>query len=563
MNGFNVYATRDSVHTLLDTLYDIAVIGGGITGAGVARDAALRGFRTILLERGDIGYGTSSRSSRLVHGGLRYLKQFRFGLVRESVRERWLMMKLAPHLVRPMPFLFPVYRGDKPSLALVNAATLIYSLLSSFQTPGPRAQLGPHDALCVQPLLRREGLKGAARYFDCATNDARLVLEVAMDAFEVGARIMPHTTVTSAHQEGRELLLHARTFDGADLTIRTRVAVVAAGPWVDEVLAVVQPGTKRWLRPTRGVHLVFRSDRLPLSCAVVMNSHSGDGRLLFAVPWGKFSYVGTTDTDYPHPDSEPPVRREDAEYLIKATNRYFPSAALGLEDVVSVWAGVRPLVAADDEGDPKTQPNPSDLSREEKYEVLNKALVVVAGGKLTTWRAMARRTVDICAKLLERVHGVTGARCTTATRPLPGAIRFPGHEELTARLTRDFPQLPKNWLGHLASTYGSRAYLVARLAAADRSLLDEIPGCAPFRMAELHYSIANEHVVRHDDFLIRRTRLHFTAADHGKSAVSAISSALVTLGILTKDEAASSAAEYIALCDNWRPALLKQVTKKS
>jgi len=540
-------------------VHDLVVVGGGITGVGVARDAALRGLKVVLLERGDIACGTSSRSSKLIHGGLRYLEHLHLGLVRESVTERWRLMQAAPHLVRPLPFLFPGYKGEKPALAVVKAGTLAYSILSSFRAPGPRAGLGPAETTERLPLLDSHGLRGAAQYYDCSTDDSRLTLEAALDACEAGARLFTRANVVSVARQRSTLVFEAEDLTlgppATRLNIEARAAVIAAGPWTDKVLSCCCPGTVPWLRPTKGVHLVVPTERLPLSCAVVMKSVAGDRRNTFAVPWGSFSYIGTTDTDFPNPDVEPDVTAADADYMLAIANRYFPRAALTRDDIVSVWAGVRPLVAPHDEVDPTTAPDPSDVSREEKIEVFDDAFVVVAGGKLTTWRLMAERATDAACKLLERKHSVRSSRCATATRQLPGAAGFTGEQDLANRLRLEFPRLPADWLEHLARTFGTRAARIARLASAERSLLEPLPVSGPYRMAELHYCILNEHVCSPEDFLVRRTPIHFVASDQGRAAVPVVQAALLSHQVASPERISASCTGYLSRLDSWRKSL--------
>jgi len=523
--------------------YDLAVIGGGITGAGVARDAASRGLSVVLLERGDIATGTSSRSSRLVHGGLRYLEHFKFGLVHESVTERWKLMKQAPHLVWPMPFLYPVYKGERPGLMTLSAGTLLYSMLCAFRTPGPRKVHSARQVLELEAELRGNNLRGAVEYYDCATNDARLTLETALDAAALGAELFPYAEAVSFVDDGEVTTIEVRDLLlDASWPVSARTVVIAAGPWTDLVLERAVPGTPRWLRPTKGVHLVFAAERLPVTRAVVMKTR-GDQRMAFAIPWGKVTYVGTTDTEFSDPDAPLTVTREDARYLLDATNDYFPNVSLSLDDIVNAWAGIRPLIGPEDESDVEPV-DLSDISREEKLEVYRDRFVVVAGGKLTTYQVMARHVVDRVAKLLASRASISVSGSSASSRPLPGGIGIGSVPALAAQLRASNPGLPGEWLDHLASRYGTRAHQVVELATADSSLLVPLPNCGPVRLAEVNFAVLHEHMCRPDDFLLRRTTIHLTSPDQGAAAVELVCDALTRLGIVAPDDARRMRDEY-------------------
>lgn len=536
--------------------YDIAIIGGGITGCGAARDAALRGLKVILFERGDIASGTSSRSSRLIHGGLRYLEHYRFGLVHESVAQRWELMRVAPHLVRPLEFYFPVYKGEKPALWMMNLGTWLYSLLSAFRTPGPRTSANAAATIRAIPGLRPDGLLGAAAYFDCSTNDARLTLETAREAAELGATILPYSIVKACRDDDKGLAL---TIDdlltGGDFAIRAKTAIVAAGPWTDPILELACPGTVKWLRPTKGVHLVFRSDRLPIAASVVMKSIQDDGRVTFAIPWGTHTYVGTTDTDHPDPEAAPCVTAADVRYMLDITNHYFPHAHLESADVCSVWAGLRPLVAPHDEVDPEEPVDPSDVSREEKYETYRERYVAVAGGKLTTYRVMARHVVDRCARLLSRHWGMNVTRSTIKNRPLLGGVGIRDIDAFASRLADEHPDMPADWVRRVGHRYGARAPEVLSLAAADPALLAPLPGYERVKLAELHHAIINEHACTIEDFLVRRTYTYFKADDQGYAAAGDVADALASLNVVTREEADLQLARYRAHLSDWKNCL--------
>ncbi len=537
---------------LEDHPVDIAIIGGGIVGAGVAREAALRGYSVALFEREDLASGTSSRSSRLIHGGLRYLEHGRLGLVHESVSERWRLLRLAPHLVAPLPFLFPVYRGERPGLGTMRLGTWVYSMLAAFRTPGPRQSYDAPELARTEPQLRTADAVGAAGYFDCATNDARLTLETALDAAAAGAAICPRALVRSVRNDGDGALLEVEDlFAGDRHEIRARVVVVAAGPWTDRVLASARPGMTGWLRPTKGVHLVVPAEKLPIRNAVVMRSVHNDHRITFAIPWLSHTYVGTTDTDFPDPDAPLTVTPADVRYMLDIANHYFPGAALSPDDVTSVWAGLRPLVAPHDEV-AEGQANPSDLSREEKLETYDGRFVVVAGGKLTTYRVMAEHVVRAAARLLQAQGVPVRPGGVTADRPLPGAQGLDHVEALATRLVEANSAFDRSWVRYLALRYGVRARLVLDIARSDPALAEPLPGCNRLRLAEVHHHVLNELATSIEDILVRRTYVHYRTADQGSAAAEAVADCLVKLEAASTEQARAMVQSYRDSLKSWR-----------
>ena len=384
------------------TQFDLLVVGGGITGAGIARDAALRGLQVALVERSDLARGTSSASSKLIHGGLRYLEQYEFALVRESVRERALLTKNAPHLARPLPFLFPVYEQSGVKPWEIRAGMWLYDVLALFGNYRNHKILSRNQTRRMAPLLDFNGLRTCAHYYDCLTDDGRLTAETALDARARGAVVATYCeaiefTVDSA---GRTTGAWVKDrLDEASLTgegretpripVRAKVTVVAAGPWTDSVLAgkIQRP----LLRPTKGSHVVLDRERLPIDQAVVIKSRL-DGRVLFAIPWAQRTVLGTTDTDACEPPDAVEASSEDVDYLLGSANAYFPSLHAQPKDVISTWSGLRPLMAAGEGLDP------SEVSREHAIVNVDPGLLAIAGGKLTTYRLMAEQAVDQALK---------------------------------------------------------------------------------------------------------------------------------------------------------------------
>jgi glycerol-3-phosphate dehydrogenase len=385
---------------LSDAVLDMLVIGGGIVGAGVARDAAMRGLRVGLVEKSDFASGTSSRSSRLLHGGLRYLAQGRLGLVREASVEKVTIHRIAAHLATPLPFIFPTYSGTDWKLWKLRIGVKLYDWLCSGRNLGKSTSMDTDEVLGMLPSLKADGLTGAVRYFDGLTNDARLVLDTLRSAEAHGAMLSNYAALESARRDGD--LWHCRIQDHQayrEIEVVARSIVNAAGAW-----APTFPASDVRLRVTKGVHLVIDRDRLPSPDAVVMTEGK---RILFAIPWGQRMILGTTDTDYDGPLDTPTCDAEDVRYVLDVVNANFPSASIGEADVISAWAGLRPLVA-------NANGSPSDISRRHEIRMAQPGWFDVTGGKLTTYRLMAEQTVDEVAAYIGKRIG----SCTTAEEPL-------------------------------------------------------------------------------------------------------------------------------------------------
>jgi len=475
--------------------FDLLIVGGGINGAGLARDAVLRGLKVALVDRGDFAESTSSRSSKLVHGGLRYLETYEFGLVRESTAERAVQMKLAPHLVEPIPFWFPIYRKHKHGVFFMDLGLWLYDTLALFRVPKVHRAYEPQFVEAKIPDLRRDGLTGALWYFDCATDDARLTLENVLDAADLGA-------VTLNHAEAVDLLRSGDRVEGAvildrlsDQTVEVRAKVVVStlGPFTDGffektgLIGSDGPIRRRLLRPTRGSHCVFPSDRLPVPGAVVMLSPRDD-RPVFAIPWGDRTYVGTTEMDHDGPMDQVFCTSEEVEYLFEALSFYFPELGLRAADVVGTWSGLRPLV------DEPEVASASKVSRE--HEVLDVApgLIALFGGKLTTYRLMVAQVMDRVGEVLGRDLGP----CPTRHRLLPGAVGFCEPEALARRIEAD-KGAKSDVARHLVSVYGSLATEVAARS------VERIGTTRPVAWGQVDYAVEAEMAQTLEDVLIRRT----------------------------------------------------------
>lgn len=390
------------------------MIGGGITGAGVARDAARRGLSVALIEAGDFASGTSSRSSRLIHGGVRYLEHGYFHLVFEASRERRRLLALAPHLVRPLHFTWPIYKRSRLPRWKLGAGLMLYDVLAMFRNVGRHERLNADQVHEAEPALDTTALSGGAAYWDAATDDARLTLANVLDAAAHNAVVLNHASVTSltfaaAKGPANGAVVHD-ALGGHDVTVRARLVVNATGPWTDEIARLESSGGVSAVRGTKGVHIAVPAARVANVGAVTMLSPD-DGRVMFTLPsTNGLTIIGTTDTASDEHPSQVRASAFDVRYLLNACNRFFPAAKLTEDDVVAAWAGIRPLVAKKNTGDP------SSASREHSIVFSDRGVLTVTGGKLTTFRAMAESIVDQAVKKL----GVTAKACDTMTVPLPG-----------------------------------------------------------------------------------------------------------------------------------------------
>ena len=499
---------------LVDTPWDVLIIGGGITGAGIARDAAMRGFRTALIDKGDFGHGTSSHSSRLVHGGVRYLETYQFGLVIESSHERRVLMKIAPHLVRPLGFLFPLYRGGRVPAWQLRAGMWLYDLLAAFRNVKRHRWLSAKKVRSVEPGVRDKGLKGAAFYYDAQVDDARLVIATIRGAARAGALAANYVEATALLKpDGRIRGAAIRdVLTGETANVRASVVVNATGPWSDGIRRLDDPGAKATLRPTKGAHVFVPRRRMSNEHAVTLFSPI-DGRVMFVLPWGELSYIGTTDTDADSSPDDLRVTSADVTYLLRSANAAFPTARLTTNDVISGWAGLRPLLRQDER-------NPSQVSREHFIEESAQGLVSIVGGKLTTYRLMARDVVDRVAKRLHKLDGRPVApQAPTGAEPLPGGETTDLDVLIEAARARGAPEATAR---HLVRSYGSEAAAVLNLVDRDRALGQAIVPGRPEIWAEVDYAVEREMALRLQDVLIRRLHLFYETRDQGQAVAGAV-----------------------------------------
>lgn len=391
MVNFSVKHRQNLLEHLQNNSYDILIIGGGITGAGIALDAASRGLKTALIEKEDFAFGTSSRSTKLIHGGLRYLKQLEFGLVKEVGSERAIVHKLAPHLVIPEKMLLPLSEKKGLGYWLTSIGLLVYDFLAGVKKEDQRRMLTKLQTLRYEPLLKTDDIKGGAIYAEYRTDDARLTMEIIKTAFKHDASLVNYVKAEDFLYISRRVqgVIVRDQLSGKKFNIHAKVIVSAAGPWVDELRDVNRSKSGKRLHLTKGVHIVVPRDKLPVRQSIYFDVD--DGRMIFAIPRGRTTYIGTTDTTYDGEIDDVVATRDDAEYLIRAVNATFPKVKLKITDIESSWAGLRPLIH--EEGKSASQ-----LSRKDEIFESSTGLISIAGGKLTGYRKMAERVVNLVIK---------------------------------------------------------------------------------------------------------------------------------------------------------------------
>jgi glycerol-3-phosphate dehydrogenase len=485
---------RRDVSALAEDPFDLLVLGGGITGAGVALDATLRGLRVGLIDKGDFGSGTSSASSKLVHGGLRYLEHGDVGLVREALTERGRLLRNAPHLVRRLRFVIPFVAGARVPPWQWRAGLTLYDLLAGSANIRRSRPLRPRQVLAAAPGLRPAGLAGGAEYADAWMDDARLCLAVVRTAALHGARVANYVEATAfERQAGRIAAVRAQDrLGGAELRLAARLVLNATGPWGDAVRRLAGEAGGEGMRPTKGVHLVAPGRGLP---AALLLLHPDDGRVFFAIPWLNKTLIGTTDTDCPEGPDAVAVSAADVDYLLRGHNHYL-DPPLRPEDLLGSFAGVRPLVVS-------RPGEPSARSREFRLSEGSTGLLTASGGKYTTWRSMAESITDAVMRRLGRHR-----HCRTRNLLLDGAPegdwqRFAASE--MARLRRI--GLDEASARHLVDRYGTRAAEVAAYVEREAKLGRPVVEGEPDLLAELAHARDGEMACLPGDFLLRRTRL--------------------------------------------------------
>ena len=487
---------------------DVLVVGGGIVGAGTALDAVTRGLSTGLIEQRDLASGTSSRSSKLIHGGLRYLEMFDFGLVREALEERGLLLtRLAPHLVRPVPFLYPLHKTwERP---YVGAGLLLYDAMAmagKYDMGVPKHRhLFRRQVARMAPDLRTEDLSGAIRYYDCQVDDARLVLAVTRTAAGHGAHVATRTQVTGFLREGERVVgVQARDLEtGRDFEVRARVVVNAAGVWTDEIQEMVGGRGSLDVQASKGIHLVVPRDRIRSETGFITRTEKS---VLFVIPWGRHWIIGTTDTDWNLDKAHPAASRADIDYLLEHVNTILREP-LDHEDVEGVYAGLRPLLRGESEPTSK-------ISREHTVVTPVPGLVMIAGGKLTTYRVMARDAIDAAAHSLATTANTTVRDSITDRVPLVGAADFEtrSNQRVHAVAPCGAARRPDRPPARALRRPGRRRPRPVRGAARAR---EPLAGAEDYLAAEVVYAVTHEGARHLDDVLTRRTRISIETFDRG------------------------------------------------
>jgi glycerol-3-phosphate dehydrogenase len=535
---------------------DVLVVGGGITGTGIALDAITRGLSTALLEQRDLASGTSSRSSKLVHGGLRYLEMFDFRLVREALQERGLLLtRLAPHLVRPVAFLYPLHHAwERP---YVGAGLILYdgmAMAGRYDMGVPRHRhLFRRQIARIAPDLKVEALAGAIRYYDCQVDDARLTLMVARTAASNGALIAPRTRVTGFLREG-ERVVGVRAEDletDEQFDVRARVVINAAGVWTDEIQEMVGGRGSLNVQASKGIHLVVPRDRIRSEAGFITKTEKS---VLFVIPWGRHWIIGTTDTPWDLDKAHPAASKADIDYLLNHVNTLL-SDPLDHDDVEGVYAGLRPLLKAEVEATSK-------LSREHTVVAPVPGLVLIGGGKLTTYRVMAKDAIDVAVPTLRDLTGSAVRESITDRVPLAGAQGFETRTNQRVMLSRK-TGIPVGRIDHLLGRFGGLVDEVLDLVRERPELAEPLPGAEDYLSVEIVYAVSHEGARHLDDVLTRRTRISIETFDRGVSA--AAPAAGLMAGVLGWDQArtADEVDHYLRRVEAERQSQLKMTDQEA
>ena len=492
----NLKAARGAtLHNLAEPVFDVLIIGGGITGAGTARDAAMRGLSVALVEKGDFGSGTSSRSSRLIHGGVRYLEHGQVHMVRESSRERAILLEIAPHLVKRLRFTWPVYKGARIPRWKLSLGLSVYDRLAGYSRLWHHDKLDVREVLENEPALNPKGLVGGASYFDAATDDSRLTLANILSAREYGAEAANYVRAVKVNPGKPNGVRVRDELTSVEFDIRARIVVDATGPWA----------TGGATKKSRGTHIALSRDLVNNREALTVLSPV-DERVMFILPSEKFTIIGTTDTWTDESPDDVRATSGEIDYLLRSAREYFPEHYLSADHVTSAWAGLRPLVAT------STRGTPTAISREHRIIRDKSGTVRVSGGKMTTYRSMAAEIGDE----IQRGLGKKKSGSPTASEPLHGA---------------------------------SRAEQLKDLVASEPSLGKPITEDHSATNAELHYAVSNELAVTIGDILIRRTRLAFETSDHGRKAADMVADEMEKLFSWSRKEKSDQLRRYLAESD--------------
>lgn len=521
--------SRPSIDSLTHATFDLAVIGGGITGAGIAQDAALRGLRVVVFEKSDFASGTSSKSTKLIHGGLRYLKNGQVNVVRESLRERQLQMHLAPHMVWSVPFVVPTYRGHFFKNFSLGIGLWVYDLLAGFRNRKFHKRISAEEVIARCPGIRTQGLSGGYLYEDGRTDDARHTLDVLKSAAEHGATLVNYARVVGVvrgpvYGKIRGVKISMRDAEGnwsQPFTVTTKCVVNATGVWTGEVGAALRIKSNSVVVPAKGIHITVDPRDLPIKSAMIVPSVH-DNRFCFAVPWYDSVVIGTTDTEYKGDFDDVRAEPHEVQYVLDAVNALFPSAKLTMDKVTGSFAGLRPLIK-----DP-AKSSTADLSRGHSLDISPDGLISIAGGKLTTYRPMAEDVVDVvCERLLASgdIRRI-GPKLTHKVR-LGGWGEKDNTSAIIPALRQEALSLgfDESTAAYLPTAYGKRTRDIFALVRSDSRLAQKIAPAHPYIMAQVVYAVIAEGAMTVDDVLSRRVRLSITdsaAAEQAAARVAAL-----------------------------------------
>lgn len=549
----HAFNRSDALRRLESTDFDVVVIGGGITGVGCALDAASRGLRVALIERDDFASGTSSKSSKLVHGGIRYLQQGDIRLVYEALAERQILRRNAPHLVKVLPFLIPIFstKGvvNRKLARAMGTAMWMYDLTGGLRIGKMHKRVSKKQALEWFPTLPADKLMPSYLYYDAEADDARLVVTVARTAaLRFDATLVNRTEVVDLQKDSNGNVNGVTVkADGRTFTVSTKAVVNAAGVWSDDVRALDEAEHPRSIRPAKGVHITVPWSKVRNTVAAVIPV-PGDKRSVFVVPWGQFTFVGTTDTDYTGPIDDPQCNENDVEYLLRALNGSI-TETVTTDDILGTWAGLRPLVA-----DPEASGRTADLSRRHKVRRSASGVVTITGGKLTTYREMAADTIDeVLSEVLDSDR-ITRFRRRSKTKHIKihGAN---GYEELVDSADT-ISTLGGDQVRRLADRYGSDATTVLAIAESDPSMAELLVPGLPYLRAEAIFAVRYEMATTVDDILSRRTRARLETRDASADAAAAVAALLAPELGWDEAEQARQVADYRARIDEELEAIV-------
>ena len=517
---FSFQTRTKAIERFKNEKFDLLIIGGGITGAAVARDATSRGLNVALVEKNDFAYGTSSRSSKLIHGGIRYLENLEFGLVFEALSERTLLLKTVPHLVRPLPFYMPVYKEDAHGITKLSMGLWLYDFLALFRAPGFHKRLSKKQVLADIPFLKGDGLQGGFSYFDASMWDDVLAIETARAAQIEGAAIANYVEAVDPIWTGDRITgftVRDRENISQDFPVHADRVIVCAGPWTDQVGKSISTKWKQWLNPSKGVHLIFDLKRIPIPGAMVM-SHPKDGRISFVIPRPDFGagvvIVGTTDGPTHEDPDRADIAKEDVDYLLDLLAKYFPSLNLTQDDILSAYVGVRPLMGSNDASGAGLL---QKVSREHHIDSGPGGTVIVAGGKYTTHRKMAEEIVDFTLKKWKK--DVEKHPDLSYPKKLgPSQTAFPVNPQATVSALENCRGLANQEKltipTELLERFGADALPIVKSHTAHTGSAS-YPDGFPMLEAQLRYCIRSEMTMHLEDFYLRRLPLFASRKDHG------------------------------------------------